>query len=71
MQEASKKLSLSLNELDKFLRKDDKRKQDYYHRFTGGEWTDATNYDLCLDSSKLGYEKCLEEIEYRINMMMK
>lgn len=71
MQEASKKLSLSLNELDKFLRKDDKRKQDYYHRFTGGEWTDATNYDLCLDSSKLGYEKCLEEIEYRIKMMMK
>lgn len=71
MQEASKKLNLSLNELDKFLRKDDKRKQEYYHRFTGGEWTDATNYDLCLDSSKLGYEKCLEEIEYRIKMMMK
>lgn len=71
MQEASKKLSISLNELDRFLRKDDKRKQDYYHRFTGGEWTDATNYDLCLDSSKLGYEKCLEEIEYRIRMMMK
>ncbi|MDC7291547.1 cytidylate kinase-like family protein [Blautia schinkii] len=69
MQEASKKLSKSQREIEKFLQKDDKRKFEYYRRFTGGEWTDATNYDLCLDSSKLGYDRCIEEIEHRLNTM--
>lgn len=69
IQEASKKMSKSQKEIEKFMEKDDKRKMEYYRRFTGGEWTDATNYDLCLDSSKLGYEKCIEEIEHRIKMM--
>lgn len=69
MQEASKKLSKSQKEIEKFLQKDDKRKFEYYRRFTGGEWTDATNYDLCLDSGKLGYDRCIEEIEHRLNTM--
>ena len=69
MQEASKKLSTSPKDIEKFLQKDDKRKFEYYRRFTGGEWTDATNYDLCLDSGKLGYERCIEEIEHRLNTM--
>lgn len=71
VREAAKKLSKSTAEIEKFLRKDDKRKQDYSLRFTGKEWTDATGYDLCLDSSKLGYEKCIDKIEYRLNMMRK
>ncbi len=62
---------MSPKELEKFLHKDDKRKDDYYRRFTGQEWKDATQYDLCLDSSKLGYEKCIQEIEYRISLMKK
>ena len=69
MQEAAKKLGKTEKEIEKFLRKDDKRKMEYSLRFTGKEWTDATGYDLCLDSSKLGYEKCIEEIEHRIKLM--
>ena len=30
---------------------------------------DATQYDLCLDSSKLGYEKCIEEIENQLKLL--
>ena len=29
----------------------------------GIHWTDARYYDLCLDSSKLGFENCALEIE--------
>ena len=36
--------------------------QNYYKHYTGREWTDARNYDLCLDSSKLGMDRCVEEI---------
>ena len=55
--------------LDQIIQKDDKRKDEYYRRFTGEEWKDATQYDLCLDSSKLGYEKCIEEIENQLKLL--
>ena len=45
------------------------RMEKYYRRFTGEEWKDATQYDLCLDSSKLGYEKCIEEIENQLKLL--
>ena len=69
MEKAAEKLSKTPREIEKFLQKDDKRKFEYCRRFTGKEWTDATNYDLCLDSSKLGYDKCVEEIEYRLALL--
>ena len=56
-------------EIEKFLQKDDKRKDEYYRRFTGQEWKDATQYDLCLDSSRIGYEKCIEEIENQLKLL--
>ena len=69
MEKAAEKLSKTPREIEKFLQKDDKRKFEYCRRFTGKEWTDATNYDLCLDSSKLGYDKCVEEIEHRLALL--
>lgn len=62
MEQAAKKHSMSPRELDKFIQKTDKHRADYYRYHTGREWTDARNYDLCLDSSKLGFERCVEEI---------
>ncbi len=62
MEQAAKKHSMSEKELEKFIIKTDKRRADYYKYHTGLEWTDARNYDLCLDSSKLGFERCVEEI---------
>lgn len=62
LEKASEKLSLSEKEIEKFLVKDDKRKEDLSLRYTGKTWTDATQYDLCLDASRLGYEKCVEDI---------
>lgn len=37
----------------------DKRREAYYRYFTGNNWRDAGNYDLCLNSSDLGYDKCI------------
>ncbi|MCQ2483587.1 MAG: cytidylate kinase-like family protein [Clostridia bacterium] len=41
--------------------KDKKRKSNYKH-YTDGEWGYSTNYDLCLDSGRLGIDKCVEII---------
>lgn len=68
MEHAAKKLSMNEHELEKFLAKTDKRRADYYKYHTGREWTDARNYDLCLDSSKLGYERCVDEIIAYMNV---
>lgn len=63
MEQAAKKVSLPSKELEKYIVKTDKRRAEYYKFYTGREWTDARNYDLCLDSSKLGFERCVEEIK--------
>lgn len=63
MEQAAKKHSMSAKELEKYIARIDKGRADYYMRHTGREWTDARNYDLCLDSSKLGFERCVEEIK--------
>ena len=43
--------------------KTDKYRGDFYRYHTGHEWADARNYDLCLNSGKLGFRKCVEEIK--------
>lgn len=63
IEQAAKKLSMSSKEIEKYIARTDKRRADYYKYHTGREWTDARNYDLCLDSSKLGFERCVEEIK--------
>lgn len=60
--------SLSESEMKKFISKTDKYRAEYYKHYTGREWTDARNYDLCLNSSKLGFEKCVEEIKAYIKV---
>jgi cytidylate kinase len=70
VEQASKKISGSREDVEKFLQKDDKRKQEYYRRFAGGTWNDATNYDLCLNSGKLGFDKCVEAIEAQLHIML-
>ena len=69
LEQSRAKVSGTDEEIEKFLLKDDKRKQDYYRRFAGGDWSDATNYDLCLNAGKLGFEKCVEAIMAQMKVM--
>ena len=55
--------NLNEEEAWKFIQKTDKRRSDYYRYFTGNDWKDADNYDLCLNSAKLGWDKCMDLIE--------
>ena len=71
MEQAAKKHCMPSKELEKFILKTDKHRADYYKHYTGREWTDARNYDLCLDSSKLGYDRCVEEIISYIDVRFK
>lgn len=44
------------------LAEKDKRRQINYHHYTGQTWGMAQNYDLCLNSSHLGIDQCVEII---------
>lgn len=49
--------SLSREEVKKLIIRTDKRRADYYQYFTGKNWRDADNYDLCINSSLMSWEK--------------
>lgn len=55
--------SMTEKEMERFIAKTDKYRGDFYHYYTGRTWNDARNYDLCLDSNKLGFDKCVEAIK--------
>ncbi|MBP0984747.1 MAG: cytidylate kinase-like family protein [Oscillospiraceae bacterium] len=46
----------------KIITSTDKERAAYYKTHTGREWIDARNYDLCLNSGNLGFEKCVDII---------
>lgn len=53
-----------LNEKDAkaILSKRDKERSKHYYFYTGRTWGDPKNYDLVLDSGKLGIDKCVKLI---------
>lgn len=63
MARALERSSMTEKEMEKFIARTDKYRGDYYKYYTGREWSDARNYDLCLNSGKLGFDRCVEEIK--------
>ncbi len=44
------------------LAEKDKRRQINYQHYTGRTWGTAQNYDICLNSGRLGIENCVDII---------
>ena len=44
------------------LQEKDKRRRLTYQHYTGREWGQAQNYDLCLNSGTLGIDECVKII---------
>lgn len=53
----------SPKEIEKQITSIDKRRAMYYKYYTGRDWKNAENYDLCLNSSELGFEKCVSIVK--------
>ncbi len=50
-------------DIEKQIASIDKHRAEYYKYYTGRNWEDAKNYDLCLNSSQLGFDKCVEIVK--------
>ncbi len=47
---------ISPEDAESYMAKQDRTRETYYNYFTFGNWGVASNYDLCVDSSRLGIE---------------
>lgn len=44
----------------KMVKRTDKERRAYYEFFTDAKWTDLSQYDLCIDSSRFTQDQILE-----------
>lgn len=49
--------ALGVDEVKKLILKINKERDAYYAHYTGHSWKDAENYDLCINSSQMSWEK--------------
>lgn len=59
---------LTLEKAKDYIVKSDKKRANYYNYYTSKEWGKASGYDLCINSSDLGYEGTVELILEYLNL---
>ena len=56
------------DELIKKINRIDKYRAEYYKYYTGHEWNDSRNYDFCLNTAAMSYEKLIEVVKEYIKI---
>lgn len=65
---AINKYGISPDEAKEVIKKFDKKRSDFYNANTKMKWSDKECYHLCLNSGKLGVERCADIICEIYNM---
>lgn len=55
-------------ELLKKIHTIDKHRADYYKYYTGNDWNDTRNYDFCLNTGSMSYEKLIDVVKAYIEI---
>lgn len=58
----SKRLDITESKAKDMAAKKDKQRSSYYNYYTSKKWGDSRSYDLCLNTSKLSLDECVELI---------
>ncbi len=61
--------ALSDKDAERQIERIDRARSAYYRYYTGREWDNARNYDLCLNTSELGFDRCVDIIEHYIKVL--
>ena len=63
------KMHVSEKRASQLIVSTDKYRSNYYSYYTGGkEWTNPTNYDLVLNSDRIGRERCVQIVKEYIKI---
>ena len=57
------RIDVDEKEAKRMVRETDKYRAEYNKFYTGGDWMDITNFDICLNSARIGRENCPEVIK--------
>lgn len=57
--------------IEKKIKQIDKQRAEYYKHFTTQTWGDRDNYDLCIDTAKLGVDETIDILEDYIKKRIK
>ena len=63
----------NMNEKDAlgFMKEKDKRRKQYHNRYCPIAWGDSRNYDLVVNSSRVGVDGCVEQVKHYIDLVRK
>lgn len=61
----------SEKELRRKIEKIDKFRADYYRYYTGKDWNDTRNYDFCLNTASMSYEKLIDVVKSYLDICEK
>lgn len=65
------RMQVSAAEADHLIEKTDKYRAEYYKYYTHGNyWTNPVNYDLTLNSERIGMENCVKLIKEYLNIKL-
>lgn len=64
------KMCVTEKEAERLIVKTDRFRADYYKYYTGKDWTNPTNYDLFLNSDRIGRERCADVIKLYVEYRM-
>ena len=53
-------LNLTVHHAKDYIQKTDKQRRTYYDYYTSREWGKMSNYDLCINTEKIGIDKTAE-----------
>jgi cytidylate kinase len=65
-----KKMGVTEDEANRLIAKTDKYRADYYKHYTGRDWTDPNNYDVVINSKRVGRENCAALIEMYVKFIL-
>lgn len=54
--------NIDVKKMESRIRSIDEKRRDYYQYYSGNEWGKPKNYDLCLNSGRLGIDRCVNII---------
>lgn len=65
----TKKMGVTEAEAHRLIEKTDKYRADYYKHYTKGNyWTNPVNYDMTLNSARVGRDRCVDVIEHYVKV---
>ena len=64
------KHSISAKEAQWHIDRTDKHRSAFYKYHTGHDWMEMENYDICINTGAVDYEKTVEIIEFYVHSML-